>query len=195
MPNEDLSQRSTRELIERAKRSDHASWRELLRRFGPTLTVAVHGRIPTSLRGRFDTNDVVQSAVVNLLGSLRNFEYEDDEKFKSWLRGLARSKLLDRIRSHSRHCRTPSRESRDGGTEGFASDGDRTPSEIVGDAELHALTLEELTQLDPLDRDLVWLRLFEEREWRDVAETLGLTRDAAKKRYARILSKVVRGLK
>ncbi|MCC6408529.1 MAG: sigma-70 family RNA polymerase sigma factor [Planctomycetes bacterium] len=194
MTDEDLSRLTTASLIERARRADEQAWRELLRRFGPTLSLAVHGRIPTSLRGRFDTDDVVQSAFLDVFSSLEAFEYADDESFRGWLRRIAQSKLVDRIRQHTRARRAPESEHRDQPADEHASPGERTPSEIVGEAEHHALLLDALTRLDPLDRDLVWMRLFEERAWAEIGGVLELTASVAQKRYARVLRQITRGL-
>ncbi|MBI5434309.1 MAG: sigma-70 family RNA polymerase sigma factor [Planctomycetes bacterium] len=194
MTDEELSRLATSDLIGRARRADEQAWRELLRRFGPTLSLAVHGRIPTSLRGRFDTDDVVQSAFLDVFSSLDAFEYADDESFRGWLRRIAQSKLIDRIRQHTRARRAPASEHSDQPAEAHASPGERTPSEIVGEAEHHALLLDALTRLEPIDRDLVWMRLFEERAWAEIAEVLHLTASVAQKRYARVLRQITRGL-
>ncbi|MCE9593433.1 MAG: RNA polymerase sigma factor [Planctomycetes bacterium] len=184
----------TAELIGRAQRSDKAAWQELLKRFGPTLQVAVHGRIPTALRGRFSTADVLQSAFVDVLGGLGEFKYEDDEKFGAWLKLIATRKLVDRIRSHTRLARAPEAETHPDGVDGALVGNSRTPSEIVGDAERQAALLDALTRLAPEERDLVWLRLFEERTWPEIAKALELSISVAQRRYAHALSRLLREL-
>lgn len=184
----------TAELIGRAQRSDKTAWQELVKRFGPTLEIAVHGRIPTALRGRFSTDDVLQSAFVDVLGGLGDFQYEDDEKFRAWLKRIATRKLVDRIRTHTRLARAPEAENRPEGQDGALTGNSRTPSEIVGEAEHQAAMLAALTRMEPEDRDLIWLRLFQERTWPDVAKELGLTVSVAQRRYTRALERLTREL-
>jgi RNA polymerase sigma-70 factor (ECF subfamily) len=186
------SDNTTAELIGRAQRADKAAWQELLHRFGPVLTVAVRGRIPTALRGRFSTDDVMQSAFVDVLEGLGSFRYEDDEKFRAWLKRIASSKLVDRIRMHTRLARSPSSEDESGRADGLLAGNSRTPSEIVGDAERQAAMLDALTRMEPDERDLVWLRLFEERTWVEIAKALDLSTSVAQRRYTRALSRLLR---
>src|SRR5688500_10023921 len=47
-----------------------------------------------------------------------------------------------------------------------------------------------LSQLSPADRDSIVLRFLEQRSFREVAETLRISEDAAKKRVTRALEKL-----
>jgi RNA polymerase sigma-70 factor (ECF subfamily) len=68
----------------------------------------------------------------------------------------------------------------------FLSDSS-TPSEAAIRVEQNARLEEALNSLEPIDREVLALRHFEQLSNGEVAELLGLDKSAASKRYARAL--------
>jgi RNA polymerase sigma factor (sigma-70 family) len=56
--------------------------------------------------------------------------------------------------------------------------------------QLHPLLDEMLDQMDPADRDVLLLRFFEQRSYKEISSTLGSGEDAARKRVTRALDKL-----
>ena len=57
-------------------------------------------------------------------------------------------------------------------------------------AELHLRVQEALNGMDPLDREVLTLRHFEELSNAEVAQVLGLSKTAASNRYIRALDRL-----
>jgi RNA polymerase sigma-70 factor (ECF subfamily) len=182
-------------LIERAKTGDQTAWRELYRRFRPQMSVAIHGRIPTPLRSRFDTDDVVQSAFLSAFESLSSFDYQNEARFRIWLRRVVVNKLHDRVRAHMRLTRSADNEQSgvdpDCDLAGLQGESP-TPSEIIGRAERQAAMLDALSELPAEDQELVWLRFFERRQWSEVVATLGGAESSLRARYAKLIERLLR---
>ncbi len=93
------------QLIARAKAGDDTAIREFLNRFEPEVRIMVRGRLPKSLRTRFDSMDFVQavwqSFFTDLKGSSRQFE--NVHHLRGFLAGVARNKVFE---EHRRLTRT-----------------------------------------------------------------------------------------
>ena len=93
------------DLVARAKTGDETAIREFLTRFEPEVRIVVRGRLPRSLRTRFDSMDFVQavwqSFFTDLRGSSRQFE--NVQHLRGFLAGVARNKVYE---EHRRFTRT-----------------------------------------------------------------------------------------
>jgi RNA polymerase sigma-70 factor (ECF subfamily) len=67
---------------------------------------------------------------------------------------------------------------------------DTRPSEAAIRAERKILLQQALNSLDPLDREVLALRHFEQLSSAEVALTLGIQKSAASKRYVRALKRL-----
>src|SRR5439155_7028625 len=65
-----------------------------------------------------------------------------------------------------------------------------SPSQAAIRRELHARLRAALDEMDPLDREVLALRHFEELGNNEVAQVLGITKDAASKRHVRALMRL-----
>jgi RNA polymerase sigma-70 factor (ECF subfamily) len=65
-----------------------------------------------------------------------------------------------------------------------------TPSEAVGEVEQRRRVQEALDRLNPLDREVLALRHFEQLSNAETAQVLGLEPSAASKRYVRALQRI-----
>jgi RNA polymerase sigma-70 factor (ECF subfamily) len=181
-----------------AAQGDQQVWGRLLERHRDRLRRMVALRLDRRLQGRVDASDVLQEAYLE--ASLRLAEYVKHPPlpFFLWLRFLVGQALLTQ---HRRHLGA---QARDAGRElslyrgalpeatsaalaahllGRAT----SPSEAVLRAERKLLLEEALNQMEPLDREVLALRHFEQLSNGEAAQVLGLDKSAASKRYARAL--------
>ncbi|GIW93080.1 MAG: hypothetical protein KatS3mg110_1121 [Pirellulaceae bacterium] len=155
-------------------------------------------RMDPVLQRRIDASDVVQEAY---LEAARRFgEYKEQRmSLFVWLRLLVAQKL---VQLHRQHCVVQGRDIRreitayacpqasSGWLAEWLVDSRSSPSVRVARAELVASVREALEQLPPLDREVLALRHFEQLTHTEIAESLGTTVDAARKRYLRALKRL-----
>ena len=84
------------DLMERAKSGDEAAVREFLNRFEPEVRTMVRGRLPRSLRPKFDSMDFVQAVWQSFFTDLRKGtrEFENSKHLRGFLAGVARNKVF-----------------------------------------------------------------------------------------------------
>jgi RNA polymerase sigma-70 factor (ECF subfamily) len=190
-----------KETLERAAAGDPDAWQDLVRAYRERLRRMVTLRLDPRLRGRIDPSDVVQETFLDATGLLASYQQDPPLPFYLWLRQLAGTRLA---KAHRHHLGTLRRDVRrevavptgpDGGVssaalaEQFVGREGR-PSEAAARAELRARLEELINRLDPLDREVLALRHFEQLSNAEAAHVLGLSEAAASKRYVRALERV-----
>lgn len=158
-------------------------------------------RLDRRLTQRVDASDVLQEGFVDAAKRLQ--EYIDDPTMPLfiWIRFLVGQKLAAIHRWHfNTQKRDPRREEMGPSQKPPAVDSQilaqefsasmTSPSEAVSKAELMKKMLEFLEQLDPMDREILVMRHFEEMSNNEAAYELGLTKGTASKRYVRALAKL-----
>lgn len=93
-----LSDDTTVELIVKAKKGDEIALGALIERALPALTRWAHGRLPGSARGRMDTSDLVQEAVMNAVRHIGAFEPRGVGAMQAYLRQSVMNRIRDEIR-------------------------------------------------------------------------------------------------
>ena len=183
----------TRDWVEAAAAGDPDAWDALYRRFRPLMACALSRRIPDHLRGRFDTEDVLQSAFLAAYTGLADYEHGDGESFRAWLTRISRNKLLDRIRAHDRSRRSAAVERGGLDLDGLTEDprAGESPSVLVSRAERSAEILAALSQLGERKQALVWMRQFEQRTWQEIAAELDCPESSARRWHAEALRDLV----
>jgi RNA polymerase sigma-70 factor (ECF subfamily) len=189
------------ELLRLAAAGDGASWQALVGRSRDRLRRMVAFRLDPRLRGRVDPSDVLQDAYLEAWRGLGAYRDRPEIPFFLWLRGVAGNKLRALHRHHlGAQKRDPRREvSIHGGampettTTAMAADllGNLTrASEAAVRLELKARLQEALEAMDPLDREVLALRHFEQLSPGETARVLGIQESAAGKRYVRALRRL-----
>src|SRR5512135_1121120 len=84
------------DLMERARSGDEAAVQEFLNRFEPEVRTMVRGRLPKSLRPKFDSMDFVQAVWQSFFTDLRKGtrEFENIKHLRGFLAGVARNKVF-----------------------------------------------------------------------------------------------------
>jgi RNA polymerase sigma-70 factor (ECF subfamily) len=185
-------------LIEQALRGDQRALGELLGRDRERLRRMVALRLDRRLQGRVDPSDVIQEACLDAARRLPEYHKNPTMPFFLWLRFLTGQRLHDEHRKHLGAA------ARDAGREISLYRGSlpgttsaalaahllgrlTTPSQAALRAERKIRLQEALNGLDPIDREVLALRHFEELSNGETAAVLGLDKSAASKRYARAL--------
>jgi RNA polymerase sigma factor (sigma-70 family) len=162
-----LSDEPTMVLVVRAKSGDENATAALLERCIKPLKRWAHGRLPTAARGVLDTDDIVQSAVIQFLRRLPHFEPQHVGAMQAYLRQSVINRIRDEVRRLTRH---PAQTEL---PEHLTSD---SPSqlELAIQSEDYTRYRDALTRLRPKDRELIVARI--EMQWTldEIADQFGI---------------------
>jgi RNA polymerase sigma-70 factor (ECF subfamily) len=191
----------TADLLRRAAQGDKEGWGRLLANHRDRLRRMVGLRLDRHLQGRIDPSDVIQEAYLEAWTRLPEYLGNPTVPFFIWLRFLTGQKLVTLHRHHlGRRMRDAGREiSLHQGAMPAASSAalaaqlmgrDTRPSEAAMRVELQIRLQEALNLMDPVDREVLSLRHFEQLSRAETAQVLGMRESAVSKRYVRALEKL-----
>ncbi len=183
--------------LERVASGDQVALAGLWEFYRPRLRRMVQLRLDRRIQGRIDPSDVLQEAFVDISKRASENSQKPEMPFFLWLRMMTGQKLLE---IHRRHLST---QIRDAGREVSLCYGDPEVSSqllasqlvetmtSVSNAAIHAERQSQLESLlnamEPIDREILTLRHFEELSNSEVAQVLNLSKSAASNRYFRAL--------
>ena len=193
----DISQ----ELLRRAVDGDQAALADLLSPYRSRLKRMVRIRLNPRLQGRVDDSDVVQDALLEASQRLGDYLKGPGMPFFLWLRHITGQKLIDVHRHHlGRQKRDPGLEvSLHRGAWPLASCTSlaeqllgrfTSPSQAAIKAEMRQRVQDALNSLEPLDREVLAMRHFEQLSNVETATALGIGKAAASSRYLRALKRL-----
>jgi len=174
---------STLQVLERAKSGDRSAARILIERALPPLRRWTRGRLPGYARAGFDTEDVVQDAVVNTLKRQPTFTHRTVEGLRAYLRTAVVNRIRDLIRGSQRR-----------GTAVEISEdlvgGDASPLERAILRERLDDFLAALQRLRPADRQAIVWRVELGYSTGEIARRLGKSEAAAAMTVSRALARL-----
>jgi RNA polymerase sigma-70 factor (ECF subfamily) len=161
----------------------------------------VHLRLSRRLQGRVDDSDVVQEACLEASRRLQEYLAAPGLPFYLWLRHLTGLKLAE---IHRRHLGTQLRDAdrevtlHRGGLPAADSASlaaqllgtATTPSQAAIRAETRLHVQEALNAMDPIDREVLALKHFEQLSTSEIAQVLGLSKAGAGSRYLRAVKRL-----
>jgi RNA polymerase sigma-70 factor, ECF subfamily len=173
----------------------------LLERYRGRLSRMVALRLDPRLQGRVDASDVIQDGYLDALRRIDEFVQDPSVPFYIWLRFLVGQRVQEQ---HRRHLGTPGRDiGREVSIYRGAMPGASTgalaarllgkltsPSQAAMRAERKIRLQEALNHMDPLDREILVLRHYEQMTNGNAAAALGVDKSAASKRYTRALQRL-----
>jgi RNA polymerase sigma-70 factor (ECF subfamily) len=188
-------------LLFRAAAGDPGAWRALFDRDRERLRRMVALRMDRRLQGRVDPSDVIQESHIEAMTRLPEYLRESNLPFFLWLRLIVGQRLT---LLHRRHLGA---QARDVGREiglyhGALPEATSAalaarllghltqPSEAAVRAERKIRIQTALNAMDPLDREILALRQFEQLSNGEAAQALGLSKSTASKRYVRALQRL-----
>src|SRR5438128_8289603 len=189
------------DFLQRAMAGDQQALAALFARYRDRLRKMVRLRLDRRMAGRIDASDVLQDAYLDVARRFPEYAAAPTVPFYLWLRALAGQRLVD---LHRRHLGA---QMRDAGQEvslyrgalpaassaSLAQQllaGLTSPTQAAIREELQLRLQEALNSMDPIDREVVVLRHFEELSNVEAAEVLGIEPPAASKRYIRALRRL-----
>jgi RNA polymerase sigma-70 factor (ECF subfamily) len=157
-------------------------------------------RLDPRLGARVGASDVLQEAYVDALKRHGHFFERTGVSFYVWLRLIVNQSLIDTHRRHlGAKMRDAGNEQPPAGHWAAATSVSlarhlvaqmQSPSAVMRQEETLAQVQAALESLEPLDREVLTLRHFEELGNNEVAELLGLQKAAASNRYVRALGRL-----
>jgi RNA polymerase sigma factor (sigma-70 family) len=177
------------DLIGRVRAGDPQAAEELVRTYEPAIRRAARIRMASPrMRRLLDSADVCQSVLTSFFvrAGLGQYELESPEQLVRLLGAMTRNKLVDQARKEKAARRDMRRVEAGSFYLSQAASDRATPSREIADREL----LEEARQrLSPEERKLVEMR-YGGRPWAELAEELGSTPEALRKKFARAVDRV-----
>jgi RNA polymerase sigma-70 factor, ECF subfamily len=191
-------QPSSSELLRRATSGDEDAAGQVLELHRHRLRRMIALRIDRRLQSRVDPSDIIQEAYVDAARRLPEYTSNPSMPFYVWLRCLAAERLVDQYRRHlGAQARDVSREFTlyrgampEANSAALAAQllgRTATPCAAAIRAERRIRLQDALNQMEPIDREILALRHFEQMTNGEVAAALSIDKSAASKRYARAL--------
>lgn len=197
----DVDEAALAALVQQAAAGDPRALDDLLSRYRNRLKRMVHLRLNRRLQGRVDDSDVVQEAYLEVARKLPEYAADPQTPFFLWLRNLTGLKLAE---VHRRHLGT---QMRDADQEVSLHHGAlpeansmslaahllgtiTTASEAAIKAETRIFVQEALNAMDPIDREILALKHFEQLSTSEIAQVLGLSKAGAGGRYLRAIKRL-----
>lgn len=189
------------DLLELAANGDSQSLQEIFTRYSERLKRMIRLRIDPRVKGRVDASDVIQEAYIEICRKLPDYVREPKMPFFLWLRLMTGQKLAQ---AHRHHLGV---QGRNAGREVSLFAGAMpevssavlaaqlmgrltTPSQAAMKAELKVRIQEALNSMEPIDREILTLRHFEQLTNSDTAMLLGIKENTACNRYIRALERL-----
>jgi RNA polymerase sigma-70 factor (ECF subfamily) len=195
----------TQALIRRIEGGDERALSDLFARCRGWLRKMVKLRLDRRLQGRLDASDVLQEAYLDV--AKRAAEYRANPTLSAflWLRLITGQRLMALHRKHL------GAQMRNAGQEVSLHRGALPPASSISiaamllgritsptraarRAELQVRLQDVLNAMDPIDREVLTLRHFEELGNTETAQVLGISKSAASSRYIRAVMRLKKEL-
>jgi RNA polymerase sigma-70 factor (ECF subfamily) len=189
----------TAALLDRLRASDAEALGELFMLYRERLWRMLYVRLDRRLARRVSPDDVLQETFLDVSRRIGDYLAHPAVPFYVWLRFLTVQRLGMVQRLHlGAQMRDAGQEASQAGEPLASSESMAgqlvssmtSPSQAAIRHELQARLRAALEEMDPLDREVLALRHFEELSNNEVAQVLGISSDAASKRHLRALKRL-----
>lgn len=153
------------ELVTKARRGDVRSYGALVERYKERAYMIALGFVGSPE----DAMDLSQEAFVKAFRSLRTFR--EGQAFYPWFYAILRNTCFNHLRRTRTRRETSLEAARETGFD--VPDGGPGPAESAERGEMRALVRFELDRLDPVHKEILLLRHFEELSYKEIAAVLG----------------------
>lgn len=194
---EPMDNHQTQHLVALAKEGDESALNQLCSIYGERVRRIIRLRLDQKLRPKLDSVDIVQDALIQALGGLKDFNYQNEGDFLRWLSRIAENKLrdiLDKFHTEKRdvHKEIPfKKEGRSTESGSVAAPGPMrttTPSVIACRKEALDKLEQALDKLKPEYKQVVMLKKIEGLSHAEIAERLGKKEGAMRMLLARAMA-------
>ena len=191
----------TVQLLERLRAGDRRALADLFQRHRDRLRRMVELRMDARLHGRIDASDVLQDGFLDLAQRVDSYLSDPSLPVFLWLRRIVSDRLAmihrhhlgTRMRDATQEVslyRDPMPQASSAALAAMLLGRLTSPSNAAIRAEQVLQVQEAVNSLEPLDREVVALRHFEQLSRAETAVVLGITEEAGAKRYIRALKKL-----
>jgi RNA polymerase sigma-70 factor (ECF subfamily) len=187
-------------LLDRIRRNDGEALGELFELHRERLWRMLYVRLDNRMSRRLCPEDVLQETFLDVARRIGEYLAQQAVPFYVWLRFLALQRMQMLQRAHlGAKMRAAGDEVPLDRSRTFASSESMagqlvshltSPSQAAIRDELRRRLRAALDEMDPLDREVLALRHFEEVGNNEAAEILGISKDAASKRHVRALKRL-----
>jgi RNA polymerase sigma-70 factor (ECF subfamily) len=165
---------------------------QLFEELRPRLLEMLRWRMDPVLATRVDAEDILNDAFIRAQCRWREFRQQPKTTPDAWLFGMVRDTMIETWRRETRQQRDrrrempwPEQSSIQLGLR-LVSAG-TTPTAAARRAELRRRVEHVMSLLGDTDREILWMRHFGQLSFKEVADVLSITPNAANVRYARAL--------
>ncbi len=175
-----------------------SNWDRLIEAIGPaSILLVIERRMSRRLLREYSPDDVFQETLLRAWRDRERLEWRGLRAFRSWILSIAGHCILDlaeRMGTQKRGGGRPARPfSELGGHGGLTTQASvfagpavtTTPSRIAACVEEAARMKAAVDGLEDDLREVVWLRLFEQMSWPQMARQLEVSESAARRRFHR----------
>ena len=188
-------------LLERLRAGERGVLADLFQQHRDRLRRMVELRIDARVRSKVDPSDVLQEGFLDVAKRVENYLSDPKVPVFLWLRLVIGDRLAmvhrrhlgTRMRDVSHEvslARDPLPEVSSAALSAMLLEGRTSPSNAAIRAERIRRVREAVDSLDPVDREVVALRHFEQLSRAETAVVLGITEEAGAKRYTRAMKKL-----
>lgn len=189
------------ERFEQAVAGNQRALADVFAQYRQRLKKMVSLRLDRRLQGRVDPSDVVQEAYLDLARELPQYAEKRTIPLFLWMRLVTGQRLMQVHRKHlgaamrdaNREISLQPQRFPEINSESLAMQlvgQDSSISKSVIRSEVRKQVHDALNQMNELDREIIALRNFEGLDNGETAEILGLSPNAASKRYVRALKRL-----
>jgi RNA polymerase sigma-70 factor (ECF subfamily) len=151
--------------------------------------------LPLALRAKVGASDIVQQAMVDAVGQVDQFRGRTQAQWRAWVLMILRNRLAMARRHYldaekrrvAREIPLGEPDPAGGGLIPELVHPSSSPGAKFARAELEAMLLEALGRLPGPDRELVCWHHEERQTFEQIAARIGISADAARKRWARAM--------
>jgi RNA polymerase sigma-70 factor (ECF subfamily) len=178
-------------LLERLRKSDGEALGELFMLHRDRLWRMIYVRLDRRVMSRITADDVLQETFLDLARRIGEYLEKPDVPVYIWLRflGLQRLQMVQRAHLGAK-MRDVGQEVSSDSMAGQLVSHMTSPSQAAIQKELQDRLRQALDGMDPLDREVLALRHFEDLGNNETAQVLGITKEAASKRHVRALKRL-----
>lgn len=188
---------TTQHLVRRVHAGDKDALNELYNRYATRVLAAVRARLGAELRGKLESWDIVQDALLASLKNVQDFDYASEGAFLHWLAKIAENRIRDQMDFYRAERRDHRREAAlAGGSSPESLPPLDIPERTSAPSPSQVLVLsEDLTRLEQAmdrlpqeSRELIVAAKIEGRTYQEIAEELGKSADAVRMQVNRAMT-------
>lgn len=165
-------------LLLRARQGDRAALGQLLDEQRAQLRYLADRLLDNRIRGRLDASDLVQQTCLSVHKRIAEFEGSEPGQFVAWLRQVHEHNIRNAVRDHLQAGRRAADRDIPLGQFDVPARATDTPSRRLIRDEDNAKLRNALERLPPDEKQALRLRYIEGRTVAEVANEMGLSRDA-----------------